>query len=83
MSFLEKVSTSRGDCVYLSHGTDQGRAAWHYVLVDRAKLPIFLKKHENPDDMIDLRNYGKVLYSGWGENPPDDIKQKIQETYGS
>ena len=30
---------------------------------------------------LDVSEYGKVLYSGWGEDPPDEIVKAITEEY--
>ena len=78
--FSETLSKKRGNLVYLVRGKDKGKAAWHYVLVDKVKLPVFLKKTQGGS--LDVADYGKVLYSGWGQDPPDEIRQKIQDEFG-
>ena len=78
-SFKTLVEKSSNELVYLVRGKDNGKAAWHYVYVDKNKLPIFLKKVESGS--IDVAEYGKVLYSGWGEDPSQDIVDKIKEEY--
>lgn len=80
MSFVDKIRKSTGELVYLVRGKDKGRPAWHYVHVEKNKLPIFLKKVESGS--VDVSLYGKVLYSGWGEDPSDDIVQKIKQEFG-
>ena len=81
MSFAKRINSSLGNLVYIVRGKDKEMEAWHYVLVkDKALLPIFLKKAAGGP--IDVSQYGKILYSGWGENPPDDIVNKVQEQYG-
>ena len=57
-----------------------GMDYWHYILVDKQKLPMF--KIASKSDFISLPDYGTILYSGWGVEPPEDIKQKIKEYYG-
>ena len=61
--------------VYLVHGEDRGRPAWHYVLVDEEKLDDFKAKVATGN--INTADYGRVLKSGWGEDPPKDIVRKI------
>jgi hypothetical protein len=81
MSFVEKVKSSSGDLVYIVRGQDQGMDAWHYVRVkDKAVLPIFLRKADGGP--IDVSQYGEILYSGWGKNPPEDIVNQVQKQYG-
>ncbi len=79
MSFLEKVKTSRSELLYLVRGKNSGKACWHYILVDKAKLEMFKVKVKT--DFIDLTQYGEVLHSDWGENPPEELAQQIKEEY--
>ena len=79
MSFLEKIKTSKGHLVYLVRGKDKGLPCWHYVLIDQFKLPIFKEDLKKPT--IDVADYGEVLESGWGENPPEDVVDRIKKKY--
>lgn len=79
MSFLEKVKGSKGHLVYLVRGKDKGKACWHYVLIDNLKLAIFKEDLKKP--MIDVADYGQVIESGWGEDPPEDIVKKIKDQF--
>ncbi|CAK5014006.1 unnamed protein product [Meloidogyne enterolobii] len=55
--------------------------AWHYLLVDKDKKEAFLGKCKTGS--MDVANYGQILYSGWGKDPPQDIKDKLNEEYGT
>lgn len=77
--FAEGVRKKRSDCVYLVRGKDKNRPAWHYVLVDKVKKEMFLAAAKSGS--LDVKDYGEILYSGWGENPPEDIRKKIDEEY--
>ncbi|CEI85513.1 Uncharacterized protein ehr_00909 [Ehrlichia minasensis] len=79
-NFAESTKKSRLDCLFLVRGKDNGRAAWHYVLVDKGKREMFLAKSRSGS--IDVALYGQILYSGWGENPPEDIVKKIEDEFG-
>lgn len=68
-----------GELVYLVRGKDAGRAAWHYVLIDKMKLPLFKQKLKSGS--LDVSEYGKILYSGWGDNPPEEIVEEIKKQY--
>jgi hypothetical protein len=70
----------QADLIYLVKGVDAGRNAWYYVLVDRLKVQTFLKALN--DDIIHLENYGKILYSAYGDEPPQDITDSLKEEYG-
>ena len=78
MSFAEMLKTSRGELLYIVRGKDQGKAAWYCLLVDKMKLPLFLGTMKTSPDVIHLDDFGKVLYSGWGEDPPQDLIDDIR-----
>ncbi|MBM3579271.1 MAG: hypothetical protein FJX34_00675 [Alphaproteobacteria bacterium] len=70
----------QAELIYLVKGIDAGRNAWYYVLVDRLKLQLFLKALN--DDIIHLENYGKILFSAYGEEPSAEVTGKLKEEYG-
>src|SRR3989338_739328 len=79
-SAIDPQKKSNADLIYLVKGVDAGRNAWYYVLVERLKLQLFLKALN--DDIIHLENYGKILYSAYGDEPPADITNKLKAEYG-
>ncbi|MFV9838623.1 MAG: hypothetical protein AB8U44_01180 [Aaplasma endosymbiont of Hyalomma asiaticum] len=79
--FAKATKKSRLDCLFLVRGKDKGRPAWHYVLVDKHKREMFLAKSKSGS--MDVALYGEILYSGWGENPPEDVVQKIRDEFGA
>ena len=64
--------------VYIVRGEDGGSPAWCYVLVDEDKEQQFKDKAAN---RINVADYGTILYSGRGEDPPKDIKEKVNHRY--
>ncbi|KJV63794.1 hypothetical protein APHMUC_0072 [Anaplasma phagocytophilum str. ApMUC09] len=42
---------------------------------------MFLAKSKSGS--MDVALYGEILYSGWGENPPEDMVQKIKDEFGA
>lgn len=74
------AKSANADLVYLVKGIDDNRNAWYYVLVERLKVSLFLKALNN--DIIHLENYGKILYSAYGDHPPQEITDKIKEEFG-
>ena len=66
---------SKPSLIYLVRGKDKGRQAWHYVLVDEGKENAF--KETVSSGTVDVAVYGKVIKSGWGKDPPDDVKNAI------
>ncbi|MDD9331292.1 MAG: hypothetical protein PV340_01305 [Wolbachia sp.] len=79
-SFADATRRSRSDLIYLVRGKDRGKSAWHYVLVDKEKREMFLAKSRTGS--MDVADYGEIIHSGWGENPPQEIVDKINEEFG-
>jgi hypothetical protein len=77
---IDPQKKMQADLIYLVKGIDAGRNAWYYVLVERLKLQLFLKALN--DDIIHLENYGKILFSAYGDEPPVEITNKLKEEYG-
>lgn len=80
VSNVDPAKKAVSDLIYLVKGVDAGRNAWYYVLVERVKLQLFLKALG--DDIIHLENYGKILYSAYGDEPPKNITDLLKEEYG-
>ena len=57
----------------------RGRAAWHYVLVKKHLLGLFLKRVKG--DVINLADFGDILRSGFGQDPPEGTTDKILKEY--
>ena len=74
--FLEQVSQN-ADLLYLVRGSDEGEPAWHFLMLEnRAKKALFL--HDLNSKSINIKNYGKILASGWGESPPDNVTEEMK-----
>lgn len=61
--------------IYLVRGKDRGKAAWHYVEVNRSLLSIFLKRTDG--GTLDVAQYGRIIQSGWGRDPDEATKESI------
>ena len=79
MSHAEKMRRRRSQNVFLVRGKDRGRAAWHYVLVDNQKRELFLAATRSGS--LDVADYGEVLESGWGEDPPKHVVKRIEDEF--
>ena len=66
--------------IYLVRGKDRGKPAWHYVMVERDLLGLFLKL-TNSGSSLDVKEFGLVLKSGWGRDPPEKTIDKILTDY--
>ena len=67
--------------IYLVRGNDRGKPAWHYVLVDKHLLGLFLKKTKGGS--LDVGDFGTVLRSGYGENPPAGTIDQMLKDYSA
>ena len=68
--------------IELVHDEDQGRPVWCYILLEDDDE--IRKKYEDQYQTCswtDLKRYGKILAEGFGEKPPNDIKNKINKEY--
>jgi hypothetical protein len=80
MSFADRVRRERANNVFLVRGNDStGRAAWYFVLVDPAKRAAFRKAFSG---QLELSAYGRILASGYGADPPDDVRERMKTEYG-
>ena len=61
--------------IYLGRGKDRGRAFWHYVLVKKHLLGLLLKRVKGGS--LDVADFGDILRSGWGKDPPQGTIDKI------
>ena len=64
--------------IYLVRGKDRGKPSWRYVLVERHLLGLFLKRTNGGS--LDVADFGDVLKSGWGKNPPENTIDNILQT---
>ena len=68
--------------LFLVRCKDQGRYAWHYVLVvdDEDVLHKFKEKLVS-GTIFNVQDFGQVLYSGWGIDPPNELEDKVHKKY--
>ena len=64
-------------------GKDRGKPAWHYVMVvdDDETLDKF--RTEVKKGNLDLADYGSLIKSGWGKDPPTEVREWIDQKYDS
>ncbi|PFX13095.1 Serine/threonine-protein phosphatase 6 regulatory ankyrin repeat subunit B [Stylophora pistillata] len=72
-----KYKENAGERIYRVRGKDRGKPAWHYVRVQKALLPLFLRKTQGGS--LDVADFGEVLKSGWGTDPPESVREEITE----
>ena len=67
--------------VYRIRGKDRGKPAWYYILLVDDEDTITAFEEALKDDRIDLENYGEILESGYGEEPPNEVTDRVQKKY--
>jgi|GEM_PF-1793350 len=79
-SFIDRV---QGSLVYLIRGVDQNKSAWYYLVLHNARtIPLFLKViTDSNGGKVPLLDYGKIVSSGWGKDPPENVKNEIIKKY--
>jgi hypothetical protein len=68
-----------GSLLHLVRGTDNGKSAWHYVMVEPTKLNMF--KEQVSTGTIEISKFGEILVSGWGKDPPKDVKCAVDSFF--
>lgn len=69
--------------LYILRGQDQGKAAWYYVLLkDRVHLELLNRRCQVDKGPLPIEQYGKIIECGWGEDPPEDVKKRIEAEFG-
>lgn len=80
-SFVSRLMKSRSDCIFLVKGKDSSnRPAWYYVLT-----PSWKKKAMGAirgTRGLNLNDFGTILHSGYGEEPPVEMKTLMREQFG-
>ncbi|MBN9119865.1 MAG: hypothetical protein J0I06_12010 [Planctomycetes bacterium] len=80
MSFVDKIRRERANNLFLVRGNDStGRAAWYFVLVDPAKKAAFRRAAVG---QLELNAYGRIVASGYGADPPSDVRERMKTEYG-
>jgi len=81
-AFAQNLSTARNDNLYLVNGgsdyTDQ--PAWYFIRVENVKVRAFFRAVEAGN--IKLEDFGEIVESGYGEEPPDAIIASMRANYG-
>jgi hypothetical protein len=79
-SWKDKVIRDNASGCYHVMGKDTtGKTAWYFISVSKNKISKFLRHKQG--DSYDLKDYGEVIASGYGDEVPDDVKSMLKEKY--
>ncbi|MCD6034692.1 MAG: hypothetical protein K0R63_433 [Rickettsiales bacterium] len=71
------LASSQRSLLYCVHGTDaDGNAAYYFIVVEKLKLPLFLQKIK-AGQPFSLEEYGKIIESGYGAEPPAEVRANV------
>ena len=66
----------------LVHGKVLGEPAWHYVLLDdNEEVQKKFRDKVASGGVVDVADYGQVLKSGWGRDPPNEVRHEVDKEY--
>ena len=71
---------SEAERIRLVRGKDKGKPAWHYVLLvdDEETIEKF---EEALGGNLNVADYGQLLYSGQGKDPPNEVVEEVHKKY--
>ncbi|XP_019860511.1 PREDICTED: uncharacterized protein LOC109588841 [Amphimedon queenslandica] len=74
----DRLGKKRDQIVFLVDNKHDKFPSWYYLLIFEDALNEFKDKQDRGNIGVkEAKKYGKVLYSGPGQNPPSDVKKKL------
>ncbi len=74
---LQNPARLKNGTTYLIKGKDRGLSAWYYISVPRHQQRLF--EEYIAAGNTDLSRYGTLLESGWGKEPPEDVRARMEQ----
>lgn len=80
LSFTNKLIEKEGGDIRFILTTENDKPCWCYLKVEPSKFADYKRalKHKT----MDIREYGEILYGGWGDYPPEDVVLFMEYIYG-
>ncbi len=72
--------TSEKNTLFLIKLSEDNFHYWHYVEVTAAKKRLLKEVKDRSE--IDVADYGNIIESGFGQNPPESLHHKLEGRYG-
>lgn len=80
MSFALKLINQEGGEIRFIKSKENGKPCWCYLRIEPAKWQAY--KQALRQKFMNIRDYGEVLKTGWGEHPPAGVITYIHEEFG-
>ena len=80
--FTEKIKQeSNMPLIYLVQGYEQKVKTWYYIRVPSNKSAVLSRL--TPHAHVDLNEIGEIIYSGYGDFPPDYVREAVEKERSS
>lgn len=66
----------------LSSLNPEGEPVWHFLAVPQSRMEAFRQARQSEGN-LDLSQFGKILASGKGEQPPEEVRQEVMRSYAA
>ncbi len=80
MAHSAKLIGQEGGEVRYITAVENGRPAWYFLKLSPERYPEYKKRMQT--GTLDLRQYGDILVSGWGEAAPPGVLMEMKERHG-
>lgn len=78
--FLLKIVQERGGEIRFIRALEDDKPCWFYLRLTPEKLTAYERALQQGD--FDIRDYGTILESDWGDYPPADVVAFMRDEYG-
>lgn len=75
-NFASKVFDSKKN-IFLVNANDEGNPCWYYLKIWDEKL-IQFKKSLEQKEKVNLTDFGRIIHSGYGKEPPEYISKTLK-----
>ncbi len=81
-SFADREIAAQGHLLQKLKARDStGKWAYYFVIMQPHKERQFLERIQS-DGMFDLKDYGRVIASNYGEEPTPETRQLLKDRFG-
>ena len=82
-NFSKKIISSKSHHIQKFQATDiNGDEAYYFVMIEPHNEIRLNKALENPDEVLNFEDYGKIIASCYGKEPTEEVKKFLKKDYG-
>jgi hypothetical protein len=79
-SFMQRVVQERGGAIRFLRAEEDGAMCWFYLRLTPEKLAEYERALKT--NAMNIRDYGTILESDWGDYPPPEVVQFMRTQHG-